>query len=263
MILATTKVEDVDRFLEVFGSKGAVKRAEHGSKGSTVFRDPTEEDRQRIRHSITDARAYFEATIARRRQEPRDDLISAFVRAEEENQALTAPEILSLSILLLLGIVLTAGASSNWIVLGGTSSAALSESVLRQQVTTLTNAQVLALRATPITVATAPGAGKLIEFVGAMLIFDRTAVYSETDDNLAIKYTNGSGVQASATIEATGFVDAAADASITAIPASNVNAAVSNAALVIHNIGDGEYGGGNAANTIKVIVSYRVHTTGL
>lgn len=63
----------------------------------------TEEDRQRIRHSITDARAYFEATIAHRRQEPRDDLISAFVRAEEENQALTAPEILSLSILLLLG----------------------------------------------------------------------------------------------------------------------------------------------------------------
>lgn len=63
----------------------------------------TEEERQRIRHSITDARAYFEATIARRRQEPRDDLISAFVRAEEENQALTAPEILSLSILLLLG----------------------------------------------------------------------------------------------------------------------------------------------------------------
>ena len=63
----------------------------------------TEEDRQRIRHSITDARAYFEATIAHRRQEPRDDLISAFVRAEEENQALTAAEILSLPILLLLG----------------------------------------------------------------------------------------------------------------------------------------------------------------
>ena len=45
MILATTKVEDVDRFLEVFASKGAVKRAEHGSKGSTVFRDPSEDDR--------------------------------------------------------------------------------------------------------------------------------------------------------------------------------------------------------------------------
>lgn len=45
MILATTKVEDVDRFLEVFGTKGAVKREQHGSKGSTVFRDPSETDR--------------------------------------------------------------------------------------------------------------------------------------------------------------------------------------------------------------------------
>ena len=45
MILATTKVEDVDRFVEIFSTKGAEKRQEHGSKGSTVFRDPTEEDR--------------------------------------------------------------------------------------------------------------------------------------------------------------------------------------------------------------------------
>jgi len=45
MILATTTVEDVDRFLEVFGTKGAEKRALHGSKGSAVFRDPTEENR--------------------------------------------------------------------------------------------------------------------------------------------------------------------------------------------------------------------------
>ena len=45
MILATTKVENIDRFLEVFGTKGADKRALHGSKGSTVFRDPTDETR--------------------------------------------------------------------------------------------------------------------------------------------------------------------------------------------------------------------------
>jgi len=45
MILATTTVEDVDRFLEVFGTKGADKRALHGSKGSTVFRDPSEANR--------------------------------------------------------------------------------------------------------------------------------------------------------------------------------------------------------------------------
>ena len=45
VILATTQVEDVDRFLEVFSTKGAEKRKQHGSKGSTVFRDPSEEDR--------------------------------------------------------------------------------------------------------------------------------------------------------------------------------------------------------------------------
>src|SRR3954454_15795607 len=45
MILATTQVEDVERFLDVFGTKGAEKRALHGSKGSTVFRDPSEENR--------------------------------------------------------------------------------------------------------------------------------------------------------------------------------------------------------------------------
>src|SRR3954470_17410318 len=45
MILATTQIEDVDRFLDVFSTKGAEKRAQHGSKGATVFRDPTENDR--------------------------------------------------------------------------------------------------------------------------------------------------------------------------------------------------------------------------
>jgi hypothetical protein len=45
MLLATTRVEDVDRFLGVFSTKGAEKRKAHGSKGSTVFRDPVEADR--------------------------------------------------------------------------------------------------------------------------------------------------------------------------------------------------------------------------
>jgi hypothetical protein len=45
MILATTKVEDMDRFLRIFSTKGAEKRRQHGSKGATVFRDPGEEDR--------------------------------------------------------------------------------------------------------------------------------------------------------------------------------------------------------------------------
>jgi hypothetical protein len=45
MILATTRFEDYDRFMEIFSTKGAEKRREHGSKGALVFRDPNEDDR--------------------------------------------------------------------------------------------------------------------------------------------------------------------------------------------------------------------------
>jgi hypothetical protein len=45
MLLATTQVEDIDRFMEVFSTTGAEKRKEHGSKGAAVFRDPSESDR--------------------------------------------------------------------------------------------------------------------------------------------------------------------------------------------------------------------------
>ena len=45
MFLATTTVEDFDRFLSVFSTKGAEKRKQYGSKGVTVFRDPNEDDR--------------------------------------------------------------------------------------------------------------------------------------------------------------------------------------------------------------------------
>jgi hypothetical protein len=45
VILLTTQVEDFDQFKEIFSTKGAEKRKQHGSKGSTVFRDPNEEDR--------------------------------------------------------------------------------------------------------------------------------------------------------------------------------------------------------------------------
>jgi len=45
MMLATTKVDDLDQFLKIFSTKGAAKRKQHGSKGCTVFRDPAEADR--------------------------------------------------------------------------------------------------------------------------------------------------------------------------------------------------------------------------
>jgi hypothetical protein len=45
MLLATTQIEDFDRFFEVFSTEGADKRKQHGSKGAIVFHDPAEGDR--------------------------------------------------------------------------------------------------------------------------------------------------------------------------------------------------------------------------
>ena len=45
MILATTAIEDLDRFLGIFSTKGAEKRKQHGSQGARVFRDPNADDR--------------------------------------------------------------------------------------------------------------------------------------------------------------------------------------------------------------------------
>jgi hypothetical protein len=45
VILATTTVEDYDRFLRIFSTKGLEKRRQHGSKGAEVFRDPNQDDR--------------------------------------------------------------------------------------------------------------------------------------------------------------------------------------------------------------------------
>jgi hypothetical protein len=45
MFLATTTVEDFDRWIDIFSTTSAEKRKQHGSKGAHVFRDPNQEDR--------------------------------------------------------------------------------------------------------------------------------------------------------------------------------------------------------------------------
>ena len=39
MVLVTSKIGDFDQFWSVFSTKGAAKRKEHGSRGSTLYRD--------------------------------------------------------------------------------------------------------------------------------------------------------------------------------------------------------------------------------
>lgn len=125
----------------------------------------------------------------------------------------------------------------------------------------ITAAEMKALRATPKTLVAAPGAAYVLEFISAIFIYDYTAAFTESADDIAVKYTNGSGATASTTLDATGLLDATADQIRTIKPITTDITPVANAALVLHNTGDGEWGG--TGSPCRVKVAYRVHTTGL
>lgn len=130
---------------------------------------------------------------------------------------------------------------------------------VQRALVTLTNAEFLALGATQKTLVAAPGVGFALQLLGATISIDYTAAYTESADNLSIRYTDGSGAKASADIETTGWVTLTADSMVAAIPlATGPQLMTTNAALVLDNDGDGEFGGGNAANVIHVDILYRV-----
>jgi uncharacterized protein YijF (DUF1287 family) len=127
----------------------------------------------------------------------------------------------------------------------------------------LTNAQIKALRATPVTLVPAV-ANKTLRFLGARLklIYGGTNVFTESTANLAVKFTDGSGVAVSSTIESTGFIDQSANTLTNAIPVIDaivVETGAKGKALVLHNIGAGEIAGNAGAdNRLLVSVSYIV-----
>ena len=75
----------------------------------------------------------------------------------------------------------------------------------------ITSAQLLALNATPIAVIPAPGAGYYIKVNSWTVIKPAGTAYAgiASGEDLALKYTDGSGAVAAAVIEATGFLDQA------------------------------------------------------
>ncbi len=147
------------------------------------------------------------------------------------------------------------------------TSAKIDPTVIQVVEVAITNAQLKALRASPKTLVAAPGAGYYLEFVGATLFLDYgTNGLTESDDNLVIRYTDGSGVAVSDVIEMTGFIDQTADTATRAVPIKDAIVAKTgcdNKALVLHNNGDGEFGGNAAADTVlRVKCSWRQWPTG-
>ena len=144
----------------------------------------------------------------------------------------------------------------------------LHESGLRYAEVTLTAAVIKGLRAAPAVLVAAPAAGKVHEFISAQLFLDYggTNGFTETADNLVVRYTDGTGVIVSQAIEMTGFIDQVADTMTTVlakIDAIAAKTACDAKALVLHNTGDGEIAG-NAANdnVIRAKIVYRVHAAG-
>lgn len=128
--------------------------------------------------------------------------------------------------------------------------------------TTIPFASVRTLNATPVTVVSAPGAGKYIEVVSiqVMLDYGSAAYDSIGSEPLTFKYTNASGAKVSDDITASGFAGATADAyrvvrGISVTP-------VGNAAVVAH-IETGEWYSAAGNSPLKVAVLYRVRTLDL
>ena len=137
---------------------------------------------------------------------------------------------------------------------------------IRFKEVSLSNAEIKALRAAPKGLVDAPGSGKLVELVDAILLLDAGAnVLTESADNLEIRYVGkASGVVS--TIESTGFIDAAADCFSRAKVAQDLVTTKANSeglGLELFNNGDGEFAGNAAADaTLRVKVWYRVVLTG-
>jgi len=127
---------------------------------------------------------------------------------------------------------------------------------------TLTSANVIALKATPIELIAAQGADQLIDFISAKLVLNYGSdVFTEAADNLAIEYDGGTGTAIVPTIEMTGFIDQSADTITNAIPVLDTIGTVAadvNKNIVIINNDDEIAGNASADNTVDVYVTYRV-----
>lgn len=143
----------------------------------------------------------------------------------------------------------------NWVLTNGPG-------VVITATVVLTSAQIKVLRATPITVASAPGAGFVNDLIGVSGYLKAGANVFTNPQDLAIKPKDGTIAQVSETITATGWLDQATSFFTTGLVKKNVpltKASVDNQPLVIHNIGASEITGNAAADaTITIVITYRI-----
>jgi hypothetical protein len=133
------------------------------------------------------------------------------------------------------------------------------------RVTDLTNADILTLGSTPVTVVPAPGAGYYVDVISVNLIFNYTAAYT-SGGNMRLFYgTAATGNAASALITASGLlVSVTADAieRVSGVPDST-DPPTTNLAVVLATVTGVNFATSTAGNTLRVVVNYRIVRTGL
>ena len=134
----------------------------------------------------------------------------------------------------------------------------------QRYVTAIANAAVKTLHATPVQVAPAPGAGKYIyvrswaaRYVFATAAFDGVA----SNEELTLRYTDGSGGEAAPKIPAVGFADQATD-QLRVIDGGQITAGtpvtpVANAPLVVF-VNTGEWFAAAGGGSLIVEVDYHI-----
>ncbi len=98
---------------------------------------------------------------------------------------------------------------------------------------TLTTAEILALFTTPKELVEAPGAGKILQFMGAVGFLDFNSVAYTTRGILTVKHTDGSGAAVSDAVAAATLVQQADDAFVEFAKVSTEVEITVNTALVL------------------------------
>ncbi len=122
----------------------------------------------------------------------------------------------------------------------------------------ISSEEIKKLRASPKVLVPALGAGRLIEFISAVLRIDSTdTVYTESTDNLVIEYSSNDDLTGA--IETTGFIDQTTNEIrrvVTDWTTGDLEVQI-NKAVQLFNTGDGEYAAGTGVMTVTTL--YRIH----
>jgi len=135
----------------------------------------------------------------------------------------------------------------------------LHETTVRYAEVTITSAELLALNATPAELVPAPGPGKVLEFISAVLILEYgSAAYA---NNGIISVANGTTVaDMSDTVALADFLAKTAD-HIVVVQALSADVELKANESLVLSMATGESITGDSP--VRAKVAYRVHTTGL